>query len=256
MTSSREASFTRMLSNLQKAMDRVAEHPQPVRKKITTTGERRYLQLKVTLKHISPPIWRRFVVPRDFTLAILHECLQIIMGWDDDHLYEFIVGGRRGGKHYSVPMDDFMGGFGDFDDENAEDYDLSFLTRKGMKFTYIYDFGDSWDHELVAENVNYEHSATDPPVVVLAGQRNCPPEDCGGTWGYADIIEALAANDEGETDSEQEELLHWVGEYDPDQFDLDEINAALANMFGMPKPSKKGTKKGGKKSAKKTSGKK
>lgn len=237
-----------MLSSLQKAFARETEHPQPVRKKVSATKERRYLLLKVTLKNISPPIWRRFVVPNDYSLAQMHECLQIIMGWENSHLYEFIVGGRRDGRHYSVPMDEFMSGFEDFGDGNTADFDLSFLTRKGMKFAYIYDFGDSWDHELVAENVDYEHSDNDPPVVVLAGKRNCPPEDCGGSWGYANLVAVLADKDH----PEHEDMLDWCGEYDPEEFDMEEINTVLAESFGKPKPRKKVAKKGTKKSSGKT----
>jgi len=236
---SRDTAFARMMSNLQKAFARDAERPQPAPKKRSKTEERRYLQLKVALRDISPPIWRRFVVPNDFTLAQLHECLQIIMGWDNDHLYEFIVGGRRDGRHYSVPMDDLY----DTGDEDAADFDLSFLTRKGMKFTYVYDFGDSWDHEIVAEDVNYNHADDDPPVFVLKGKRNCPPEDCGGGWGYANLVEALADPEH----PEHEDMMEWIGEYDPEEFDIEEINADLIGRFGLPKPRKKTTKKGTKK---------
>ena len=242
MTTSRDASPIRMISQIQKALAREGERPLPVRKKVATTGKRRFLQLKVVLKDISPPIWRRFVVPSDFSLAQLHECLQIIMGWDNYHLYEFIVGGRRDGQHYTVIMDGFD------DHEDAEDHDLNFLTRKGMKFSYFYDFGDSWDHDIVAENVNYEHPEDEPPVTVLAGKRNCPPEDCGGSWGYANLVEALANKEH----PEHEELTEWIGEYAPEDFCLEEVNAILASRFGKTKTSrsKKGTKKTAKKSKK------
>ena len=238
-----------MTSQMQKAFAREAEMPQPVRKTVATTGKRRFLQLKVALKDISPPIWRRFVVPSDYSLAQLHECLQIIMGWDNDHLYEFIVGGRRDGQHYTV-LDDLMDDFGDHED--VGDHDLNFLTRKGMKFSYFYDFGDSWDHEIVAENVNYEHPEDEPPVVALAGKRNCPPEDCGGCWGYANLVEALANKEH----PKHEGLAEWIGEYDPEEFCLEEINAILASRFGKTKTSSTGTKKAVKKTTTKKAKKK
>ena len=240
MTKSGDSVFSRLISKIQKGIDREADMPRPARKK--TSGERRYLQLKVTLKNISPPIWRRFVVPNDFTLEDLHVCLQIIMGWQNSHMYEFVVGGRRDGRSYiSTPFGDL--GVGDFDAEDPADYDLGFLSRKGMKFSYIYDMGDSWDHEIVAENVNYDHSGDEPPVVVLAGKRNCPPEDCGGSWGYADLLETLADKKHPEHD----EMAEWIGEYDPEEFDIDECKATLIKVFGLPKSSKKKGKKTGEK---------
>jgi len=242
MTKSTDVAFARMLSRLQKNLANEADMPRPAQKKGAMTEERRYLQLKITLKDISPPIWRRFVVPNDFTLEQLHDCLQIIMGWEDSHMYEFIVGGRRDGRSYiGSPFGDV-----DVDDLDAEapaKYDLRFLSRKGMKFSYIYDFGDSWDHLIVVENADYAHPTDEPPVVVLTGKRNCPPEDCGGSWGYTNLVEALA----DKKHPEHQETTDWISEYDPEEFDMEECNAALVNRFGFPKPRKKATKKATKK---------
>ena len=249
MTTSRDSAFARMISQMQKAFAHDADMPCPVQKKASKT-ERRYLQLKVSLKDISPPIWRRFVVPNDFTLEQLHDCLQIIMGWEDSHMYEFIVGGRRGGRSFvGSPFGDV-----DVDDLGAEDpadYNLGFLTKKGMKFTYIYDMGDSWDHEIVVENADYDHPSDEPPVVVLKGKRNCPPEDCGGSWGYTELVEALADKEH----PQHEDMMEWISEYDPEEFNMEECNAALISRFGLPQLRKKVAKKAVKKAAKKAGGK-
>jgi len=253
MPQSDNSDFARLISKIQKKLARAADMPSRARKKAAKTVERRYLQLKVTLKDISPPIWRRFVVPNDFTLAELHDCLQIVMGWENSHLYEFIVGGRRDGRrYYGAPFSDIDLDLDDFDAEDPADYDLGFLSRKGMKFSYTYDMGDSWDHEIVAENVNYDHPGDVPPVVVLAGKRNCPPEDCGGSWGYTNLLEALADKEHPEHD----DMTEWISEYDPEEFDVEECNADLSRRFGSPKPSKKATKKAAKKATKKTGEKK
>ncbi len=252
MAKSRESSLARMISQMQKAFAREAERPRPAAAKPSGSGERQFLQLKITLKGISPPIWRRFVVPNDFTLDQLHGCLQIIMGWSNYHLYEFIVGGKRNGTYYSAPssddMEDIFGGFDDYGSENADDYDLNFLSKKGMKFLYIYDMGDSWEHEIVVENANYEYSG-DLPVFVLDGKRNCPPEDCGGSWGYANLLEALADRKH----PEHRDMKEWIGKFDPEEFDLNDCNAALASRFGTlrKKTAKKTAKKTTKKSSKK-----
>jgi hypothetical protein len=96
--------------------------------------------------------------------------------------------------------------------------------------------------------VNCDHPEAEPPVVVLDGKRNCPPEDCGGTWGYANLLEALA----DKKHPEHRDMKEWIGKYDPEEFDLEELNATLTHRFGLPKSRKKTTKKAVKKTAKKT----
>lgn len=252
MALSRDNATAKMIASIQKMLNQLDDQPHQ-RPKSSRNGKsepRRFLLLKISLKESSPPIWRRFVAPSDMPLDVFHECLQIIMGWENSHLYEFLVGDRRNGQRYvgnpMGDMDDFFGGMDDYGDLNASDYDLSFLKRKGMKFTYVYDFGDSWTHEIVVEDANYDYSG-DPPVVVLKGKMNCPPEDCGGLYGYYDILELLK-NPKKDKDG----ILEWLGEYDPDAFDMDEINTELTRRVVGPKPkTKKAVKKTVKKAVKK-----
>jgi hypothetical protein len=208
----------------------------------STPKERRFLMLKVVLKGISPPIWRSFVLPNDLTFADLHEVLQVIMGWEDCHLYEFTVGKRPHARTLSIVDEEMISPFGE-DTDDVADFDLSFFSRKGMKFTYTYDFGDSWEHEITVEDSNYDYSG-DQLVFVLSGKRNCPPEDCGGVLGYYNILEAL---NDPHGDSE---ILEWIGNnYDPEKFSLDKYNRVLAKRFGklQKSPCKKCTKKNVKK---------
>src|SRR5262245_33735352 len=131
-------------------------------------------QIKVTLKGSKPPIWRRMLVPHETTLAQLHRILQRVMGWESYHLYRFVVGGRE----YSDPrMLEEMEG------EDARGVTLASLVRgEKAKFRYEYDFGDSWDHELLIEKVLPCEAGKRYPVCLM-GKRACPPEDCGGIWG-------------------------------------------------------------------------
>ncbi|MDR1922958.1 MAG: plasmid pRiA4b ORF-3 family protein [Planctomycetaceae bacterium] len=243
-----------ILCSLEKVFQKNAVQTQPSKVSTSKPTECRFLQLKVSLKNIQPSIWRRIVVPDDLTLEDLHDVLQVVMGWENAHLYEFIIGSNQTGRHFSRPITNMGGSFGgfgfdDFGQEDVADFDLTFFTRKGMKFRYIYDFGDSWDHEIVVENPDYNHSG-ESPVFVLAGKRNCPPEDCGGVGGYYDIIEALKNTETGE---DENELLDWLGDYDPEEFDIEQCNVVLAGMFGTspPKKPKKSTKKATKKKTKK-----
>jgi hypothetical protein len=174
--------------------------------------------MKVTLAGIRPPIWRRLVVSGETTLAQLHVVLQVAMGWQDCHLHCFRIDGVRYG-----PADD--GGF-DLDDADESTVTVAEAFATGRRGVYEYDFGDSWEHELLIEK-------TDVPVVFsgvatcTAGKRACPPEDCGGIWGYANLLDALA----DPAHEEHEELLEWAGEdFDPEAFEPKAVNAHLERL--------------------------
>jgi hypothetical protein len=137
-------------------------------------------QLKVTLKGSKPPIWRRFQVALDGTLADLHPILQRVLGWEDQHLHQFRVGRELFGVR--DPHDPFSA---DVIDERRVRLS-EVLPAEKAKLRYEYDFGDSWDHELVLEKILPPDPAAELPRC-LAGKRACPPEDCGGLWGYAEL---------------------------------------------------------------------
>jgi len=174
------------------------------------------LQLKITLKGIRPPIWRRVEVKDDITFYELHHVIQIAMGWWNAHLFEFNVG------DYTIGITE-----DDWDTEDtieSKDVVLSkIIDTEKMKFRYIYDFGDWWDHEIVVEKISpVEKNKTYPTCI--GGKRNCPPEDVGGFPGYMHLLEVL--NDK--KNPEREEMLDWLGEeYDPEYFNLKETNGEL-----------------------------
>lgn len=173
-------------------------------------------QIKVTLAGIEPQIWRRFQVPSSISLNKLHEILQVVMGWDNCHLYQFIIDE----EYYGRPE---PGGFDD-DVQNAKKVKLGEVYQ-GSKtsFVYEYDFGDSWEHEILIEKELPAEAGVRYPKC-LEGVRSCPPEDCGGVWGYADLLETISDPD----NEEYEEMVEWVGEdFDPEYFDLDDINQEL-----------------------------
>ena len=177
------------------------------------------IQFKVSLQYIRPPIWRRVVLPDNFTLGQLHDVIQVTMGWQNCHLHAF----RLGDVHYTSQQESEMG---EMDMENEETAFLSrVVTRPKQKFIYEYDFGDSWLHEIVVEKILPLDPQAKCPVC-LGGERACPPEDCGSFPGYCDILEALKAP---KKTKEQQELLEWLEEgYDPECFDLDAVNKRLA----------------------------
>jgi hypothetical protein len=178
-------------------------------------------QLKVTLLGTSPLIWRRVLVPANITLAQLHDVLQTAMAWEDGHMHEFSVGQRRIGR--PNPEDRLMGMPAA---ENERTVRLSgILVKVGSKAIYTYDFGDSWEHSLVLEKRLPVDPTTTYPVCT-DGQLACPPEDCGGIPGFYDLVEAL-----GDPAHERhEEMLDWIGEFDPQAFSVESVNRMLTPL--------------------------
>jgi Plasmid pRiA4b ORF-3-like protein len=173
-------------------------------------------QLKVTLRRVKPPVWRRIVVPSEITLADLAPVLEAAMGWLGGHLHVFEADGAR----YDMPDPDWE----EDDDLDERRFRLGdVLPDVGKKMRFDYDFGDGWEHDVVVEAI----AALEPGVtypLCLAGRRACPPEDCGGSWGYAELVEALADT----RHPDHNDLKEWAPPgFDPARFDLEETNEAL-----------------------------
>ena len=178
-------------------------------------------QLKITLRDIRPPIWRRVQVRGDATLGHLHWVIQFAMGWTNSHLHSFSIQGME----YSMLMPDV--GLDDLDMQDEQPIKLSkVITGEKFKFFYTYDFGDSWEHEVLIEKVLTAEADTDYPSCIKA-KRACPPEDCGGSWGYQECLESIKDADH----PEHESMLEWVGgSFDPEDAELDTINALLKTI--------------------------
>jgi hypothetical protein len=184
-----------------------------------TASHREVVQLKVTLAEIEPPIWRRLLVPVDYTLTRLHRVIQVAFGWQDYHLHSF----RIHGEDYAPP---------DQENEPGTRSEKVALGKLGLrlktKIKYEYDFGDSWEHLILVEgHLLLEEPARVP--VCLAGQRACPPEDCGGVGGYEEMLKALR----NPRDPRCREFKRWLGMdvWDAEAFDLDQVNHDLAKAF-------------------------
>ena len=179
-----------------------------------------HYQLKITLDEIQPPIWRRVVVPADISLAALHDVVQIAMGWTNSHLHAFEIDGQRYGRP------DHMDGFDDVLDERR--HLLGQLVEPRKRFAYEYDFGDSWHHQIVVEKELAPSTVQQVPVCI-DGARNCPPEDCGGAFGYVEFLEVLADPNH----EDHEHMVGWIGgSFDAEKFDPTVVNAKLATLGG------------------------
>lgn len=185
------------------------------------TNSQTIYQIKVTLKHIKPPIWRRLLIPADIHLGKLHNIIQAAFGWYDYHLHTFSIGDEE----YGAPNPDF-----DWDVRNENRLKLERFCIEKTRFLYTYDMGDMWEHEILVEKVQPRDPAQTYPVCIK-GKNACPPEDCGGPWGYAELLEILA-NPEHE---QHEEMLEWLNlesgdQFDSTIFDLELVNTMLAKL--------------------------
>ena len=183
---------------------------------------RHIYQLKISLLGIRPPIWRRFLISDSTTLKELHEVIQIVMGWTNSHLYQFMAGPKRYGE--SDPDLDEL----DIDLIDADSTKLSTVMRKEkMKIKYEYDFGDGWIHDILLEK-KLEFDLEQKLPYCVTGRRGCPPEDVGGVWGYQNFLDIY----QKEQHPEHDEMLEWVGDYyQPENIDLEEINEILCESF-------------------------
>lgn len=196
-------------------------------------------QLKIKLRGITkPPVWRRLLVPSDCTFHILHCIIQESFGWEYEHLYEFKEKPYDHGWTIKDMLDD--GGSDDFLDffyGSSKPIDSrtmtigKFLNENPIKkFTYIYDFGDDWIHDITVE------AETDEILIYprcIAGKGACPPEDCGGVWGYENMKMVLA-----ETPRSKDAKMYreWLGlgrgeKFDPNALDLDEANKQIIGIW-------------------------
>lgn len=203
------------------------EGPDPLvleaRDRAAKTG--RLFQFKIALLGVKPPVWRRVQV-WDCTLDQLHLHIQRAMGWDNCHLHQFDIDGET----YGDPdlLDD------GFDEPECEFEDSTITTlgdllpkstRQALRYTY--DFGDGWEHDVLFEG-NPAPSPQGRYPVCLEGQRACPPEDCGGAWGYQNFLKVIR----GPRNKERKELLQWVGrDFDSEEFSAEEATEAMTRKL-------------------------
>ena len=160
------------------------------------------IQFKIQIRDIKkPPVWRRIVIPGNFTFHDLHHTIQSAFGWWDEHLYQFQRHPFDGGWTVKEP-DDEDDNWGERPEDAHETNVLTFIQHMGLeKFVYVYDFGDSWVHDITVEKIDQDADLDHP--VCLAGKGACPPEDCGGPWGYEELKEEMDKDEINEFDLEE-----------------------------------------------------
>ena len=184
-------------------------------RKAAATGH--IVKLKVTLAGLRPPVWRRILVPATMTLGDLHDVIQAAMGWGNAHLHDFDIGGDRFGDPSNT---DDVG--------NENKLTLAGIMKFGVtRFKYTYDFGDDWVH-LVAIEGTVPSDGDQPCPACIGGKRACPPEDCGGPYGLAQLLAVKA----DPSHPDHAEMSEWLDDdYDPEAFSVAAADAAVAARF-------------------------
>lgn len=186
--------------------------------------------VRIELEDSEPLIWREVEVPTSITLKVLHDIVQATIGWMDYHFWEFVIDGRS----YGLPMDEDWGTAPRKVAARVRLRDV--LAPGGTTIAYTYDFGDSWEHRLIVSDVRPGAPGTAYPRFV-AGERNGPPEDCGGTPGFYEMLDARA--DPAHPD--HAEISDWLDDYDPDEFDPRPIQVALTRIAARRNAAAKGS---------------
>lgn len=193
-------------------------------------------QFKIQIKGITkPPVWRRITVPTNLTFRQFHQAIQLALGWEDDHLYEFKESETSDNFCIAELVPDFaLFGGNDQDTELSHDAAKTKLTRffkqAGQTMVYIYDFGDCWVHQITLEAILRE---TQKEPICLAGKGACPPNDCGGVMGYEEMKNLFKNEPQGEeANSFRDWLLLDENEiWDPEAFDIEATNGDLLAFF-------------------------
>lgn len=180
-----------------------------------------FIEIKVTLNDVEPPVWRKFIISTLATLEELHIVIQKTMGWQNCHLYDFSVNnGKR--KFSPNDMSDLFGNEDDFEDPSK--VTIASLMMMGVRdILYTYDYGDGWEHTVEIEKEVICQPDVKYPLCT-EGFGACPPEDCGGPYGYANLCSILS----NPKDEEYKEMREWVGrEFDPTKFSIGKANKNL-----------------------------
>ena len=184
------------------------------------------LQFKIQICGITkPPVWRRVIVPETFTFERFHYVIQAVFGWDNSHLYEFSEKGNGSQSVIGMPSEDDWTPVTDSSKITLK----KIFKKEGQTYIYLYDFGDSWQHSIKLEKITDDKISK---ASCVAGKGVCPPEDCGGVWGYEEIKNIFAFGPESD---EANEFREWLGLkkneiWDPNTFDLAEANNNVRKM--------------------------
>ena len=182
------------------------------------------IQLKISIQKSDPLIYRTVLIEKETTFLELHHIIQVAMGWQNYHLFEFNLDGFRIGL---IEESEKTNGYGSDQMLDATTISLmDILSIENEQFFYNYDFGDCWLHEITLEKMVLKENKVSYPLCI-EGKLNCPPEDCGGIQGFYHVLSII----QNKKHPEYKDTRQWVGKkYDPNVFELEKINRKLKQI--------------------------
>ncbi len=184
-------------------------------------GKNQIFQFKIALAEMEPEIWRRIQAPSNYSFWDFHVAVQDAMGWADYHLHQFSVLKPGSDEIVEIGIPDDQFGVDD-DNDLLTGWEVcigDYFNSPGDQALYEYDFGDDWRHHILLEDILKKEKGVKYPKCI-AGERKCPPEDCGGCDGYFDFLEAVMNSNH----EDHEEMMEWCGgEYDPYDFNPETV---------------------------------
>ena len=208
---------------------------------------KREFHIRIKLNNAPVNIWRELVVPSNITLELLAYVLLDAMGWEHEHLYQFI--GKNDVRYINShemkeqERNSFLSFFSRVQYQNSEKTSLEMVLQpKGERMKFEYDYGDSWTHDVWVKGVRDYALGEEPVIKLLKAHGECPPEDCGGVWGYAELLEL---NKKKRKTAEEKERLEWYDipkGFDPEDCDLEWLQEDVEALWltikdEMEKPS-------------------
>ena len=180
--------------------------------------------LEVVLNHVKPQVRRRLQVPGNANLGWLHAVIQVALGWTNSHLHQF-CDGERTISDPAFELDEFEDSPPVLDERKVTLMQVA--PRRLDELLYEYDFGDSWEHTVTVAKILDPDAAAAKVALCLDGARACPPDDCGGAWGYEDLLKIIR----NPRHKEHKTMLEWLGHpFDPEAFDLNKANTFLRKL--------------------------
>lgn len=188
--------------------------------------------MRIKLNDAPVPVWREVKVPSNITMELFAYVIQDVMGWEHEHLYQFRDKETYYRNKAQIALNDDMFGFYRNRTLVSEEHSIAEVFRnKGQRIKFEYDFGDSWEHDVWMKSVNEYTPEHQPGFYVLKGQGACPPEDCGGVWGYCDLLEI---NKKKQKTSDEKERLKWYDisrKFDENLFDINYARELLNDIW-------------------------
>jgi len=192
-----------------------------------TDAARTIYQLKICLDNVRPSVWRRVAVRGDASLDVLSDVMQCVMGWEGWHAHAFTINKTTYGDR----------GFGG-DDCVETDYTVAdVVSAAGTQFRYEYDFGDSWIHTITVEKISTLSTPRKELARCTGGKNACPPDDCGGPYGYYELLKACR----NPRHPQHEEMLEWLGDgFDPAEFSQEAADIKLKAVLRLRRHDQRG----------------